>query len=106
MHGYTTAYQGWAAAWILLIIASSALLYLQIGIGENDFLRGMIEHHAMGIKMSERVLERDDLTPDTITLAKSIIDIQSKEISVMNDLLEDRRKKYLYRKSPPVNLIV
>jgi hypothetical protein len=106
MHGYTTAYQGWAAAWILLIIASSALLYLQIGIGENDFLRGMIEHHAMGIKMAERVLERDDLTPDTTTLAKSIIDTQGKEISLMNDLLEDRRKKYLYRKSPPVNLIV
>ena len=106
MHGYTTAYQGWAAAWILLIIAASALLYLQIGIGENDFLRGMIEHHAMGIKMAERVLERDDLTPDTTTLAKSIIDTQGKEITVMNDLLEDRRKKYVYRKSPPVNLIV
>ena len=35
MHGYTSAYQGWAAGWILLIIAMSALIYLQIGIGEN-----------------------------------------------------------------------
>lgn len=106
MHGYTSAYQGWAAGWILLIIASSLFLYFQIGIGENDFLRGMIEHHGMGIKMAERVLERDDLTQDTTTLAKSIVDTQRKEISIMNELLEDRRKKYIYRKSPPVNLIV
>jgi hypothetical protein len=105
MHGYTTAYQGWAAAWILLILGTSALLYLQIGIGETDFLRGMIEHHAMGIKMAERVLERDDLTQDTRTLAKSIVDTQGKEILLMNELVEDRRKKYMYRRNQPVNLI-
>ena len=106
MHGYTSAYQGWVAGWILLILATSLLLYYQIGIGENDFLRGMIEHHGMGIRMASRVLERDDLTQDTTTLAKSIVDTQQKEIVVMNELLEDRRKKYIYRKSPPVNLIV
>lgn len=106
MHGYTSAYQGWAAGWILLIIAMSAMIYLQIGINENEFLRGMIEHHGMGIKMAERVLERNDLTPDTTMLAKSIIDLQRKEIIQMDELLEDRRKKYIYRKSPPVNSIV
>ena len=105
MHGYTTAYQGWAAGWILLCIAMSGLIYFQIGIGENDFLRGMIEHHAMGIKMASRVLERNDLSQDTITLAKSIVDLQQKEINVMDELLEDRRKKYVHRRST-VNLIV
>ena len=99
MHGYTSAYQGWAAGWILLIIAMSAMIYLQIGINENEFLRGMIEHHGMGIQMAERVLERDDLTPDTTNLAKSIVDLQRKEIQFMDQLLEDRRKKYIFRKS-------
>lgn len=97
MHGYTTAYQGWAAAWILIIIAMTSLIYFQIGIGENEFLRGMIEHHGMGIAMAKRVLERDDLTQDTKMLAKSIVDIQQKEIQQMDELLEDRRKKYIYR---------
>ena len=97
MHGYSSAYQGWAAAWILLIIAFSLLLYFQIGITENDFLRGMIEHHGMGIQMASRVLERDDLTPDTLTLATGIVDLQRKEIEQMDSMLEDRRKKYIYR---------
>ena len=106
MHGYKSEYQGWAAAWILIIIAASLLIYYQIGIGETDFLRGMIEHHGMGIKMAERVLEREDLTQDTTTLARSIVDLQRKEIQQMDQLLEDRRTKYIFRKSPPVNLIV
>jgi uncharacterized protein (DUF305 family) len=75
----------------------TSLIYFQIGIGENEFLRGMIEHHGMGIAMAKRVLERDDLTQDTKMLAKSIVDIQQKEIQQMDELLEDRRKKYIYR---------
>lgn len=106
MHGYTTPYQGWVALWVLLIIGMSMLIYFQIGIQETDFLRGMIEHHAMGVKMAERVLERDDLTQDTKILARSIVDLQNKEITQMDQMLEDRRTKYIYRKSPPVNLIV
>jgi hypothetical protein len=105
MHGYTTAYQGWAAGWILLIFAMTAIIYFQIGITENEFLRGMIEHHGMGIKMASRVLERDDLTQDTTTLAKSIVDLQRKEITQIDELLEDRRKKYIYRKPQAVNLM-
>lgn len=103
MHGYTTAYQGWAAGWFLLILAMTALIYFQFGIGETEFLRGMIEHHGMGIKMAERLLERNDVTPDTISLAKSIVDLQRKEIQQMDELLEDRRTKYIYRKKPIVN---
>ncbi len=101
MHGYKTDYQGWAAAWILIIIAMSSLIYFQIGIGENDFLRGMIEHHGMGIAMAKRVLERDDLTQDAKILARSIVDTQQKEIQQMDEMLEDRRKKYIYRNGSP-----
>ncbi len=101
MHGYKTDYQGWAAAWILIIIAMSSLIYFQIGIGENDFLRGMIEHHGMGIAMAKRVLERDDLTQDAKILARSIVDTQQKEIKQMDEMLEDRRKKYIYRDGSP-----
>ncbi len=101
MHGYKTDYQGWAAAWILIIIAMSSLIYFQIGIGENDFLRGMIEHHGMGIAMAKRVLERDDLTQDAKILARSIVDTQQKEIQQMDEMLEDRRKKYIYRDGSP-----
>lgn len=97
MHGYTSAYQTWAAVWILIILAMSAMIYLQIGITENEFLRGMIEHHGMGIQMASRVLERDDLTQDTTILAKAIVDLQRKEIQQMDSMLEDRRKKYIYR---------
>jgi hypothetical protein len=97
MHGYTTAYQGWAAAWILIIIGMTALIYFQIGISENEFLRGMIEHHGMGIAMAKRVLERNDLTQDTQILARAIVDTQQKEITQMDEMLEDRRKKYIYR---------
>lgn len=97
MHGYTTAYQGWAAAWILIIVAMSLVIYFQIGVGENEFLRGMIEHHGMGVAMAERVLERNDLTQDTQILARSIVDLQKKEIQQMDQMLEDRRKKYIFR---------
>jgi hypothetical protein len=31
MHGYKSEYQGWAAAWILIIIGMSSLIYFQIG---------------------------------------------------------------------------
>lgn len=103
MHGYTTAYQGWAAGWFLLILAMSGVIYFQLGIGETEFLRGMIEHHGMGIKMAERLLERNDVTSDTTILAKTIVDLQRKEIEQMDELLEERRKKYIYRKTSSVN---
>ncbi len=97
MHGYTTAYQGWAAAWIFLIVALSLMIYFQIGITESDFLRGMIEHHGMGVAMAERVLEREGVTQDTQILARSIVDLQNKEIKQMEQMVEDRRKKYIFR---------
>lgn len=56
---------------------------------EVKFLQLMIRHHQGGVYMSEFAL-RQTARPEVVRLAQSIIASQTKEISVMQDLLKAR----------------
>lgn len=50
------------------------------------FLQEMIMHHKMAIMMAEQVLELTDIV-DVVMLAQNIIDSQSEEIELIEELL-------------------
>lgn len=89
MHGYSPQYQLWLIGWCGVIILSTIAIYNQVGITENEFLRGMIEHHAMGVAMAERVVTRPEVDSATKTLAESIRASQNQEIRQMDQMLKE-----------------
>lgn len=88
MHGYSPKYQLWLLGWSGLTILTTVAIYYQVGITENEFLRGMIEHHAMGIAMAERVVLRPEVDSATKTLGESIRATQDQEIRQMDQMLK------------------
>lgn len=89
MHGYSPQYQLWLLAWAGIAVLSAVAIYYQAGITENEFLRGMIEHHAMGIAMAERVVLREDVDSATKTLGEAIRATQAQEIRQMDQMLKE-----------------
>jgi hypothetical protein len=85
---------------IYFIILSSFVLLLyyciknQYFVSENDFLNGMIEHHAMGIAMANKYIEPyvgeygQSIAQSINKLARNIYNVQIKEINEMDMLLE------------------
>lgn len=77
-------------AYIIVLVVSAllviALLQNQTLVDDRDFLRGMIEHHAMGVKMSEKFtsLPLNDIS----RLANNIVSSQTVEIHQMEKMLE------------------
>lgn len=73
---------------IILLLAIFIYLYRsQIGVYEKEYLNEMIEHHSMAILTSKQLLEKGINNPNTIILAKNIINTQEKEIKIMKNLL-------------------
>lgn len=74
-------------------IAGLALfIYLyrkQIAVKDKQYLEGMIEHHSMGILTSEEILKKTD-NYDVAKLAKNIIQTQTDEIRIMNEMLQNK----------------
>lgn len=89
MHGYSPQYQLWLIGWCGVIVLSIVAIIKQTGITEHEFLRGMIEHHAMGVAMAERVAVRPDVDSATKTLAESIRATQNQEIRQMDQMLKE-----------------
>ena len=89
MHGYHPQYQLWLLAWTSVIVISTTMIYYQVGITEHEFLRGMIEHHAMGIAMADRVVLREDVDSATKTLGENIRATQAQEIRMMDQMLKE-----------------
>ena len=58
----------------------------QIAIKDNEYVKGMIEHHSMAIFMSEEILKKTD-NYNIAKLAKNIVQSQKDEIQIMKDLL-------------------
>ena len=88
MAGYSWKTAYYSVFWILLIGVFTYMILHQTGINEREFLEGMIEHHAMGIAMAEKVLERKDITEETQGLADRIVRTQTTEIDQMDKLLK------------------
>ncbi|RTZ49460.1 DUF305 domain-containing protein [Chryseobacterium arthrosphaerae] len=61
----------------------------QINIGDRQFVKGMIPHHAAALLMSEKAKLTD---PDLIRLKKNILETQADEIELMKRKLKEFEK--------------
>ena len=59
----------------------------QVAIKDDEYVKGMIEHHSMAIFMSEEILKKTD-NYYVAKLAKNIIQKQNDEIREMKELLK------------------
>jgi uncharacterized protein (DUF305 family) len=55
---------------------------------EVDFLKNMIDHHAMAVEMGEMCLDKNLLHAELAELCASIVQVQSEEISKMQNWLQ------------------
>lgn len=58
----------------------------QISVGDKQFVKGMIPHHAAAILMSEKAKLTD---PELLLLQKNILETQAKEIELMKRKLKE-----------------
>lgn len=62
----------------------------QINVGDKQFVKGMIPHHAAAVLMSEKAKLSD---PELIQLQKDILKAQEQEIELMKRKLKELEKK-------------
>lgn len=62
----------------------------QINVGDKQFVKGMIPHHASAVLMSEKAKLTD---PELIDLQKNILETQAKEIELMKRKLKEFENK-------------
>ena len=62
----------------------------QINVGDKQFVKGMIPHHAAAVLMSEKAKLTD---PELIELQKNILETQAKEIELMKRKLKEFENK-------------
>ncbi len=77
---------------LLAVMVSLSMLFWtlirkQTFIGEDEFYKGMIQHHDAALFMARRVLKRNDISSNLRTLANNIILTQTKEINDMKTWL-------------------
>jgi hypothetical protein len=70
---------------VISIIAIKFLINNQTFVTRSQFMKGMIPHHSMAIRMAKEVINKTN-DPFTIQLAHNIIKSQSKEIKQMIEL--------------------
>ena len=71
---------------IILLIVSIILYRGQFFVGDNQYLRDMIEHHSMALLTSKEILKKSH-DYNVIKLAKDIINTQEEEIEKMKGLI-------------------
>lgn len=84
----------WNAAIIAVSVIALAAFWFgirqQTGVGDRQFLRGMIPHHAAALLMAKEAKLSD---PEIQQLAKQIIESQEKEIAEMKAKLEEIKNR-------------
>ena len=80
---------GYGIIIIFGIVISIYIIQKQLYVSEKDFLNGMIEHHAMGVKMAEKFQNSYsiDTNQEIAKLAGSIVSTQTAEIHLMDRIL-------------------
>jgi len=68
---------------ILISVVLIGLIRQQTGINQEQFAKGMVEHHEMAILMARQVLQQTN-NPAVRQLAEAIITSQQREIDTMN----------------------
>lgn len=75
---------------VALLVLFFSLIRTQAAIGDRQFLKSMIPHHAGAILMVEQSKLSD---PEVQKLAKEIIDAQNKEINFMKSKIKELESK-------------
>jgi hypothetical protein len=81
---------------VISVISVGLILYFirrQVLIGDAQFLNGMIPHHSMAILMSKGIKEKSK-DPRVLKLADQIIQSQSREITLMTNILNETNSNY------------
>jgi len=86
-HQYHVLSTNWYAILFALLALFTYLYRKQIAIDDKQYLKGMIEHHSMALLTSEEILKKTD-NYNVAKLAKNIIQTQTDELSIMNDLIK------------------
>ena len=82
--------------WIIIIISAAIGIFSwfgireQINVGDKEFVKGMIPHHAAAVLMSEKANLTD---PELIQLQKNILKTQAEEIEFMKRKLKEFENK-------------
>ena len=76
----------WIIYGLLSVIIVFYLIRTQILTTQSQFIRSMIPHHSMGIKMSEGILQNTKINSEIELLASDIIETQNKEIKIMQSI--------------------
>jgi len=74
---------------IIGIISIVIIIYLirnQIFVDDKQFINGMIPHHSMALLMSEKIKDKTQ-NKKIVELANNIIQSQTEEINIMNNIL-------------------
>jgi hypothetical protein len=81
--------------YILSVFVLFVFVYLyrtQTFIYDNQYLEEMIEHHSMALLTSNKILEKTN-NYEVAKLAKNIIQTQTDEINIMNNILKKIKNK-------------
>ena len=76
--------------YLILFVLKILFIYLyrkQVYVSDKDYLKGMIEHHSMGIFTSEEIVKKTD-NYNLAKIAKNIIQKQKDEIREMKELID------------------
>ena len=85
-HQYSVLSLNW---YVILISLLTLFVYLyrnQVAINDEQYLKGMIEHHSMAVFTSDEILKKTD-NYDIAKLAKNIKSQQTDELRIMNKLI-------------------
>lgn len=89
---YTDKKINWAVISISIVIGIFSWFGIreQINVGDKQFIKGMIPHHAAAVLMSEKAKLTD---PELIQLQKNILETQEQEIQLMKRKLKEFENK-------------
>lgn len=71
---------------VVVFAAAFAFIRGQVGIGDEEFLRSMISHHASALLMCEKTNLQD---PELKNLCQSILSSQQEQIDFMKEKLQE-----------------
>ena len=89
-------YQNKKINWAIITVSLAIGIFSWFGIreqlfvGDKEFVKGMIPHHAAAVLMSEKAKLTD---PELIQLQKNILETQAKEIEFMKRKLKEFQNK-------------
>lgn len=71
---------------ILILIISFCSIRTQFLVTPKQYLRGMIPHHSMAVKMSKKLIQNKKISKELTNIANNIISTQKEEIKQMKNI--------------------